>query len=253
MTEMTGGKALVKSLQLYGIDTLFGIPGVQLDQLFVALYDEREAIRVIANRHEQGCAYMAFGYARSSGRIGAYAVVPGPGLLNSSAALATAYACNAPVLCITGQVPSQQIGRSFGAHHEISDQLGILRNLTKYAMRIEHPAGVPGAVEEAFRLLSSGRRRPVGLEMAPDIMAMKTEVALREPVPAPAPTEPDPELIDQAAVVLGKARNPKIAVGSGVFGAEEELLQVAEMLQAPVTMSRNAKGAVSFRHYLGLP
>ena len=102
---MTGGKAIVKSLQLYGIDTLFGIPGVELDQLFVALYDEREAIRVIANRHEQGCAYMAFGYAQSSGRVGAYAVVPGPGLLNSSAALATAYACNAPVLCITGQVP----------------------------------------------------------------------------------------------------------------------------------------------------
>jgi acetolactate synthase-1/2/3 large subunit len=253
MTEMTGGKAIVKSLQLYGIDTLFGIPGVQLDQLFVALYDEREAIRVIANRHEQGCAYMAFGYARSSGRVGAYTVVPGPGLLNSSAALATAYACNAPVLCITGQVPSQQIGRSFGAHHEIPDQLGILRNLTKYAMRIEHPTLVPGAVEKAFRLLSSGRRRPVGLEMAPDIMAMKAEVALREPVMAPAPTPPDPELIDQAAAMLGKARNPMIAVGSGVFGAEEELLQVAEMLQAPVTMSRNAKGAVSFRHYLGLP
>ena len=74
---------------------------------------------------------MAFGYAQSTGRVGAYAVVPGPGLLNSSAALATAYACNAPVLCITGQVPSQQIGRGFGAHHEISDQLGILRNLTK--------------------------------------------------------------------------------------------------------------------------
>ena len=253
MTRMTGGKAIVKSLELYGIDTLFGIPGVEIDQLFVALYDEREAIRVIANRHEQGCAYMAFGYAQSSGRVGAYAVVPGPGLLNSSAALATAYSSNAPVLCITGQVPSQQIGRGFGAHHEISDQLGILRNLTKGAIRIEHPALVPDAIEEAFRLLCSGRRRPVGIEMAPDVMAMEAEVALREPVVAPAPTGLDPELMEQAAAMLGKARNPMIAVGSGVFGAEEELLQVAEMLQAPVTMSQNAKGAVSFRHYLGLP
>ena len=252
MTYMTGGKAIVKSLRLYGIDTLFGIPGVELDQLFVALYDEREAIRVIGNRHEQGCAYMAFGYAQSSGRVGACAVVPGPGLLNASAALATAYSCNAPVLCITGQVPSQQIGRGFGAHHEISDQLGILRNLTKDAIRIEHPAGVPDAVEKAFRSLSSGRRGPVGLEMAPDIMAMEAEVALRKPGTAPAPTGPDPELIEQAAAMLGKARNPMIAVGSGVFGAEEELLQVAEMLQAPVTMSQNARGAVSFRHYLGL-
>jgi acetolactate synthase-1/2/3 large subunit len=253
MIRMTGGAAIVKSLRLYGIDTLFCIPGMELDQLFVALYDEREAIRVIANRHEQGCAYMAFGYAQSSGRVGAYAVVPGPGLLNSSAALATAYACNAPVLCVTGQVPSQQIGRGFGAHHEISDQLGILRNLTKYATRIEHPTLAPEAVEQAFRALRSGRRRPVGLEMAPDIMAMKAEVALREPVPAPPPTKPDPEQIEQAAEMLGKARNPIIAVGGGVLGAEEELLQVAEMLEAPVTMSRNAKGAVSFRHYLGLP
>src|SRR5512139_3976920 len=99
MTRMTGGKAIVKSLELYGIDTLFGIPGAGLDDLFVALYDEREAIRVIGNRHEQGCAYMAFGYAQSSGRTGAYAVVPGPGFLYSSAALATAYSCNTPVLC----------------------------------------------------------------------------------------------------------------------------------------------------------
>ena len=253
MTQMTGGKAIVKSLILNGIDTLFCIPGKELDQLFVALYDEREAIRVIANRHEQGCAYMAFGYAQSTGRVGAYAVVPGPGFLNSSAALSTAYAGNAPVLCVTGQVPSKQIGRGAGAHHEINDQLGIMRNLTKFATRIEHPALAPEAVEQAFRALSSGRRRPVGLEMAPDILAMKAAVTLREPVPAPAPPGPDPELIDQAAALLGEARNPIIVVGGGIFGAEEELLQVAEMLQAPVSMSRNAKGAVSFRHYLGLP
>jgi acetolactate synthase-1/2/3 large subunit len=252
MTHMTGGKAIVKSLRRYGIDTLFGIPGVQLDHLFVALYDERKAIRVIANRHEQGCAYMAFGYAKSSGRVGTYAVVPGPGFLNSSAALATAYACNTPVLCITGQVPSQQIGRSFGAHHEITDQLGIMRNLTKGAIRIEHPALVPDAMEQAFRMLSSGRRRPVGIEMAPDIMAMKAEVALRKPVAAPVPAAPEPELIDRAAAMLGKARNPVIVAGSGVFGAEKELLQVAEMLQAPVIMTRNGSGAVSARHYLGL-
>ena len=252
MTHMTGGDAIVKSLPLYGVDTLFGIPGVQLDHLFIALYDERKAIRVIANRHEQGCAYMAFGYAKSTGRVGAYAVVPGPGFLNSSAALATAYASNAPVLCITGQVPSRQIGCNFGAHHEISDQLGILRNLTKWALRIEHPAQVPDAVAEAFRLLSSGRPRPVGLEMAPDIMAMKAEVALRKAVKVSAPAEPDPELIDRAAATLRKARNPIIVAGSGVFGAEAELLQVAEMLQAPVMMSRNGSGAVSARHYLGL-
>jgi len=180
-------------------------------------------------------------------------VLSGPGFLNSTAALARAYACNTPVLSIIGQAPSQQAGLSFGAHHEITDQLGILRNLTKCAIHVEHPALVPAAMEKAFRLLNSGRRRPVGLEMAPDITAMTAEVALPKTVKVPAPPEPDPELVDQAAAMLGKAQNPLIAVGSGVFGAEEELLQVAEMLQAPVTMSRNAKGAVSARHYLGLP
>jgi acetolactate synthase-1/2/3 large subunit len=250
---MTGAKAIIKSLQRYGVDTLFGITGVQLDQLFVALYDDRESIRVITNRHEQGCAYMAYGYARTTGRVGAYAVVPGPGFLNSSAALATAYSANAPVLCITGQVPSAQIGRNAGAHHEVRDQLGIIQRLTKHAARIEHPTLVPEAVEEAFRALRSGRTRPVALEMAPDRMAMQADVTLREPLPPPPPPEPDPELIERAAALLGEARSPVIAAGGGTFGAEEELLRVAEMLQAPVTMSRNAKGAVSFRHYLGLP
>ena len=252
MTRMTGGQALVKSLKQYGVDTIFCIPGVQLDHFFNALYDEGNAIRVIHNRHEQGCGYMAFGYAKTTGRAAAYAVVPGPGLLNSAAALSTAYACNAPVLCIAGQAPSGLIGRGLGAHHEITDQLGVLKGLTKWAARIDHPAEAPGLVEEAFRQLSSGRVRPVGLEMAVDVLAAETEVGLREPVPPESPPEPDPDLIEQAAAMLGKAKNPMIAVGGGVSGAEEELLVLAEMLQAPVTMSRNAKGAVDDRHYLGL-
>ena len=194
---------------------------------------------------------MAYGYAKSTGRIGAYAVVPGPGFLNSSAALSTAYAGNAPVLCITGQVPLQQIGHGAGAHHEINDQLGIIRSLTKYAERIEHPAMAPEIMEQAFRALNSGRRKPVAVEMSPDTMARKAVVALREAAPVPAPLGPDPELIEKAAALLSEAKNPMITVGGGIWGAEQELLQVAEMLQAPISMSRNAKGAVSSRHYLG--
>jgi acetolactate synthase-1/2/3 large subunit len=252
MTRMTGGQALVKSLKAYGVDTVFAVPGVQLDALFNALFDEGNAIRVIHNRHEQGSAYMAFGYAKSTGRCGAYAVVPGPGFLNASAALSTAYAANAPVMCIAGQVPTRQIGRDLGSHHEISDQLGILQRLTKWAERIDHPQDAPARVEEAFRRLGAGRVRPVGLEMAVDALAAEAEVALREPLAPPEPHEPDPELIEAAAELLGKAECPMIAVGGGVVGACEELLALAEMLQAPVTMSRNAKGAVSDDHYLGL-
>ena len=104
MTRMTGGEALVEMLRRHGVDTIFALPGVQNDALFVAFYDAGDSLRVIHTRHEQGAAYMAFGYARASGKVGAYAVVPGPGLLNTTAALATAYATNAPVLCISGQI-----------------------------------------------------------------------------------------------------------------------------------------------------
>jgi len=172
MPRMTGGGALVEMLRRHRVDTVFALPGVQNDALFVAFYDAGEALRVIHTRHEQGAAYMAFGYARASGKVGTYAVVPGPGLLNTTAALATAYATNAPVLCISGQVASDLIGRGFGLLHEIPDQLGILQRLTKWAARIDHPTQTGKLVNEAFRQLYDGRPRPVGLEIPPEVLAL---------------------------------------------------------------------------------
>ncbi len=250
MARMTGGQALVKSLRNHGVDTIFGLPGVQLDGLFNALHDEGNAIRVIHSRHEQGAAYMAFGYAQSSGRVGTYTVVPGPGLLNTATALATAYACNSPVLAVAGQIPSTAIGRGFGLLHEIPDQLALIRGLTKWAERIDHPTQAPARIDEAFRQLNTGRPRPVEVEMAPDVLTQEAEVDLRD---APASYEapgPDPELIAKAAELLGNAKNPMIFVGAGVFGAQAELRELAEMLQAPVVSNRSGRGALSDRHYL---
>ena len=252
MTRMTGGQAVVKSLLRHGVDTIFALPGVQMDHLFNALHDDRNAIRVVHTRHEQGAAYMAFGYAQSSGRVGVYAVVPGPGLLNTTAALATAYGCNVPVLCLAGQIPSAYIGRDLGFLHEIPDQLGTIRGLTKWAERIDHPTSAPALVDEAFARLGEGRPRPVGLEVAMDVLAQTAEVSLGEPRPAAPAPEPDGELVREAAEILGAAEKPVIFVGSGAYGAEAELLEVAEMLQAPVVSYRGGRGAVSDRHYLGL-
>jgi len=250
MTRMTGGGALVDMLVRHGVDTLFALPGVQNDALFVALYDAAETIRVVHTRHEQAAAYMAFGYARASGRVGAYAVVPGPGLLNTTAALATAYATNTPVLCVSGQIPSYMIGRGFGLLHEIPDQLAILRGLTKWAARIEHPTQAGRLVNEAFGQLMTGRPRPVALEIPLDVLALQTELALpgiAQPEPAALP---DPEQIDKAASLLAAAKKPLIYVGSGAVEAGAEILALAELLQAPVVSYTGGKGIVSDRHYL---
>ncbi len=250
MARMTGGGALVEMLRRNGVETLFALPGVQNDALFVALYDAGEAMRVIHPRHEQAAAYMAYGYARASGKVGAYAVVPGPGLLNTTAALSTAYATNAPVLCISGQIPSDLIGRGFGLLHEIPDQLAILKGLTKWAARINHPTETGKLVNEAFFQLADGRPRPVALEMPLDIMALAGEVALPGGAAAPSPPEPDTDLIDKAAALLAGAKRPLIYIGSGAVAAGAEVLAVAERLQAPVTTYSGGKGIVSDRHYL---
>ncbi len=250
MGKMTGGAALAKSVLGHGVDTIFALPGVQIDHLFNALHDEGDGVRVIHSRHEQGAAYMAFGYAASTGRVGTYAVVPGPGFLNSAAALSTAYACNAPVLCLTGQIPSAHIGEGLGHLHEIPDQLAVARSLTKWAARIEKPGDAPVLVREAFRQLLSGRRRPVELEMAMDVMGAKAEVELLAALAPDAAPDPDPDLVAEAAALLGRAERPLIMAGGGVNDAGPALTAVAEALQAPVVSLYNGRGALDGRHYL---
>lgn len=250
MPKVSGGEAIVQSLLAHGVDTVFGLPGVQNDHLFNALYDHKAQLRIIHTRHEQGAGYMALGYALSTGKVGVYAVVPGPGFLNASSALATAYSTNAKVLCFTGQIASDMIGKGLGMLHEIPNQIGILKSLTKWAERIETPADAPTYVAEAFRQLHSGRPRPVGLECAPDVLATKAEVDLT-PVEYPLRYPPvDKDKIAEAAALLAKAQNPLIFVGSGAIDAAGAVQELAETLQAPVVSSRSGHGVLSSRHPL---
>ena len=253
MSKMTGAEAIIKSVRRYGVDTIFGLPGGQTYHLFDAIYNEGDSLRIINSRHEQGVAYMAYGYARSTGRVGVYTVVPGPGILNTTSALCTAYAGNERVLCLAGQIPSQWIGKGVGFLHEIPDQLGILQRLTKWAERVETPARAPQLVNRAFLEMNSGRTRPVALEMSPDIMGMQEDVELLPPSPAPEPVPADPDLVEAAARLLGKAKRPLIIIGHGCVDAGAELLQVAEMLQAPCTTLWSGKGIIDDRHYLSQP
>ena len=155
----------MRALVAHGIDTIYALPGVHNDPLFDALFRASDHIRTIHTRHEQGAAYMALGAALATAKPQAYAVVPGPGLLNSAAALLTAYGMNAPVLALIGQISQSAIGRGLGHLHEIRDQRGIIDRLVDFCARIREPDEAAGLVAEAIHAMRSGPPRPGGAGM----------------------------------------------------------------------------------------
>ena len=250
--QLTGGEAIVRALVANGVDTVFGLPGAQMYPLFDGLFRAQDTIRTIGARHEQATAYMAFGYARSTGRPGVCTVVPGPGVLNTLAALATAAGCCAPVLCITGQVPTTFLGKGRGHLHELPDQRATLRTICKWAERIERVADAPAIIDEAFRQMLSGRPGPVVVEMAWDVMGARDDVAILPPMSIPIAPPPDAGEIARAADLLARAERPMIFLGSGAQGAAADIRALADMLGAPVTALRGGRGIVPETHELGL-
>jgi acetolactate synthase-1/2/3 large subunit len=250
----TGGQALVEQLRREGVEIVFGIPGVQLDWAVDALCDAANDIRFIVPRHEQATSYMADGYARSTGKEGVCMMVPGPGMLNALAGLATSWACNSRVLFIAGQIPSATIGKGFGMLHEIPDQSGILKSLTKWHGIARASAEIPALVHQAFAQLRSGRPQPVAIEVPPDILQGAIDsVQYFEAAPF-VPTPVDPSVVKRAVELLAAAKFPVIYAGGGVGAgsAGEALRALAEKLQAPIVMTEGARGAVSGRHPLAL-
>ena len=252
MARMTGGEAIVDSLLRHGIDTVFGLPGVQVYGLFDAFARNANRLRLINARHEQTTAYMALGYACATGKPAAYAVVPGPGVLNTTAALATAWGVNAPVLCLTGQVPGPMIGRLRGQLHELPDQLATLRTLLKHADRINHPNEAPMKVARAFQEMMSGRRGPVALEMPLDQFPAVSEVTPQDPLPLYPNPVPDGEKIAALAKLMDAAKAPMIWVGGGALHASAEIRALAEKTGAPVVAFRGGRGVLDDRHPLSL-
>ena len=250
MTLSSGGEAIVSGLVAHGVDTVFGLPGAQIYGLFDAFHQAQ--LKVIGARHEQACGYMAYGYARSTGRPGVFSVVPGPGVLNAGAALLTAFGSNEPVLCLTGQVPTQFLGKGRGHLHEMPDQLATLRTFVKWADRIEYPGAAPALVSRAFQEMLSGRRGPVALEMPWDVFTQRAETAPSKPFDLfPAPP-PDTGRVKAAADLVTGSKTPMIFVGSGAIHAREEILELAELIDAPVVAFRSGRGIVSNAHELGL-
>ncbi len=244
MARMTGGEALVQSLYREGIRVVFGLPGVQLYGVMAALRDEPR-IRFITTRHEQATSYMADGYARAGGDVGTGLVVPGPGLLNSTAGLSTAYSASSPVLMLSGQIPREQIGKNVGLLHEVNDQQDCIAPITKWRRRVLQVAEIPAAVREAFTQLRTGRPRPVELEMPPETMEEEGDADLLPATEAGRAAAPAAD-IARAVEILLAAKNPIVYAGGGanLSGAHEALRAVAEHLQAGVASSPEGKGAV---------
>ncbi len=247
---MTTAEAVVETLLRHGIDTVYGLPGLHNDPLFDAFFTFKDRLRVIHTRHEQASAYMALGAALVTGKPQVFAVVPGPGLLNASAALLTASGMNAPVLALVGQIPREDIDRGLGHLHEIPDQPGLARHFSKFAARINAPHEAPFTVTDALRHACSGRQGPVVVECAMDTWARRSEVTF--PVMPADCLRPqvDEDAATEAATILGGSARPLIVVGGGALGASTEIVALAEMLEAPVVAYRRGQGVMPATHRL---
>jgi len=244
MSRKTTGQAIADALVAHGVDTIFGIPGAHMYDFNDALYGVRDKMRMIHSRHEQGAGYMAYGYAKSTGKPGVYTVVPGPGVLNSGAALCTAYGANAPVFCVTGNIMSHLIGQGRGQLHELPDQLATLRGLTKRTERINHSSEVSKTMSELFQTMQSGRTGPVAVEAPWDVFGQSGPVE-QTPVLEISNPEVDPDRILDAIKLIGDAKNPMIMVGGGAVNASAEILELAKKINAPVVSHRSGKGVIS--------
>jgi acetolactate synthase-1/2/3 large subunit len=252
MPQMTTAEAIVASLIAHRLDTMYALPGVQNDPLFDALFKASDKIRTVHTRHEQGAAYMALGAALATGKPQATAVVPGPGLLNASAALLTAYSMNAPVLALVGQIPDADIGRKLGHLHEINDQAGILARLVDHSALARRAEDAPRMVAEAFGAMRSGRPGPAALECSLNVWGKVGDVTPCDPLPAEKPAI-DEDALRDAARRLGKAKNPMIVVGGGAQGASAEITALCDMLQAPVLCGfRRGQGVLDSRNPLAV-
>ena len=244
MPVMNGAQALARSLAREGVEVIFALPGVQIMDAFDALYHE-PSIRLVLVRHEQSAAYMADGYARTTGKPGVALVVPGPGALNTTAAIGTAYATSSPVLLVSGQIDSPSLGQNRGALHEIAEQLDVFEHLTKWRHRTTEGAEIPDMVHTAMEHLTTGRPRPVEIEVPWDVLPRDAEVELAEREVFPK-ARPSPESLREASALLARAERPLIWAGGGAREADlsTELLELARALNAPVMTTAQGKGAI---------
>ncbi|MET9153498.1 5-guanidino-2-oxopentanoate decarboxylase [Streptomyces griseoflavus] len=244
----SAGELLVSSLRQHSVDVVFGIPGTH--NLGIYAHLDRHGLRHVTPRHEQGAGYAADGYARVSGRPGVVITTTGPGVLNAAAAAGQAYSDSVPMLLISPGMPSGHRGGE-GLLHETRDQSAALAAVCAASHRVRDPAELPGLLATVFTRLTSGRPRPVHLEIPYDLIDTEVDAAPLPPLPAAAPVADD-RAVAAAAHTLAAARRPVVVAGGGARRATGELRDIAEALAAPVVTTANGKGVLPESHRLSL-
>ncbi len=253
MAKLTGGQAIVESLKVHGVDTIFGIISVHTLDLFDALFDNQDNLRFIGGRLELGCGFMADGYSRATGKPGVLLTSTGPGAADSMGAMGEAYFSSSSVLQLTTNVEQEFIGSGRLATHETKDQLGMFQAVTDWNALINQVESIPDYLTEAFQRFQERRPRPIELEVPTDLLAHQAEVEVLQPR-RPSIPQGDPAMVEKALAALLQAHRPVIFVGEEVQSQSgtAEIVQLAERLGAPVVTGDGAKGTFPENHPLSL-
>ena len=258
MTKMSGAKALLESLERQNVEVIFGIIGGATLPVYDVLCKSK--IRHILSRHEQCAAHAADGYARASGKAGVCMATSGPGATNLVTGIANAYMDSSPIIALTGQVPTIGVNTSYMIGRDAfqeADIIGITTPITKHNFQLREAAEIPKTVKTAFYIATTGRPGPVLIDIPKNVQAEVAEIEFSDNIELRGykPTSnPHPLQIKKASELLAKAEKPVILAGGGVItsNASKELLQLAELLMAPVATTFMGKGSFPEIHPLSL-
>lgn len=245
--RMKGGQAAIRALENQGVEVVFGIPGVHTLEIYDALVDS--SIKHILARHEQGAGFMADGYARASGKPGVAVIITGPGITNVMTAVGEAYTDSSPLMVLSSNVEQAWAGQMLGHLHDLSDQLGVMRAVTKWNAQATSVAQVPALVSEAFSKMKSGRARPTHVEVPLDVLSDFGEAEF-SPAASEHRAAPDAHDIARAVDLLKGAERVVIWCGGGAVSsaAGGAVAALAEQLGAPIMTSTMGKGSVPDDH-----
>ncbi len=237
----TTGEACVRLLEQYGIDTVFGIPGVHTLELYRGLAGS--PIRHVTPRHEQGAAFMADAYARVSGKPGVCMLITGAGLTNAATGIASAYHDSIPMLVLSSATATADNGMGHGALHDLPDQRAFMRTITAESIEVRDPETLPEAFARAWEIFECARPRPVHIGIPTDVLALPAGPPTRLPARGRRPVA-DPGGLAAAARLLDSADEPIVIVGGGAARAGAEARALADRVGAPLITTINAKGAI---------